>query len=63
MKIDLDQEIKLTKYNMLQIFLICLALGAGLALLNDTLGIAIIGAAVLFFALPIIIKVFGHETT
>lgn len=61
MKIDLNEEIKITKWNLLQLILICLAIGAGGTLLNPTLGLVFIGITILFFALPILIKLFGAK--
>ncbi|HKJ30796.1 MAG TPA: hypothetical protein VKA34_03165 [Balneolales bacterium] len=61
MKIDFSEEITLTKWGLLQLILIFLAIGAGATLLNNLLGFLFVGVTVLVFAFPILNKVFGEK--
>ena len=62
MKIDLGEEIKLTRWQFIQIILICCSLGAGLTLLNVLMGLVVVGVTVLILAMPLLLKVWESST-
>ena len=55
---DLNKTIKLTRYQLIQLTLICLSLGAGITLIQSLLGFVVIGASLIFVIYPIIKKIF-----
>lgn len=59
MKFDLSEELTITKWNAIQLVLLCLGMGAGITLLNSLLGFVVIGVVLVVFALPIFLKIFG----
>ena len=62
MKIDLAEKIEITRWQLIQLVLIFLSLGAGATLLNPLLGLVIVGTAILIFALPLITKIWESST-
>jgi len=59
MKIDLSEKLTLTRWNLIQITLISVAIGAATTLLEAIIGFVIIGLTILVFAAPLFIKIFG----
>ena len=62
MKIDLSEQIKLTRWQFIQTVLICCALGAGLTLLNVLMGLVVVGVTVLILSMPLLLKVWESST-
>ena len=54
---DLNKTIKLTHYQLIQLTLICLSLGAGITLIQSLLGFIVIGVSLIFLIYPIIQKI------
>jgi len=63
MKVDLNKKLTLTKWQLLQMLLIFISIGAGITLINNLLGFVLIGITIIILALPIIFKVFGEKET
>lgn len=59
-RFDLDKEIKISRYQIIQLILLCLSAGAGIALINGTLGFVVLGMSILFLLFPIINKIMGN---
>lgn len=62
MKIDFSEQIKLTRWQLIQLILVCSALGAGATLIEPLLGLIVVGIAIIFFAMPIIQKIWENQT-
>lgn len=61
MKVDFDETTTLTKWQIIQIVMVCLAIASFFTMLNTVFGYIFIGGAVIVFALPIIVKIFGAK--
>lgn len=61
LNVDMEKETKITRYQLIQILLVCLAAGAGVTLINQGLGFVIIGLVLLFLLMPIILKILEKD--
>jgi len=56
MDVDLEKEIKTTRYKLIQFIVLFLAVGSGLTLLNSGLGIVVFALCIMFLLLPFILE-------
>ena len=62
--IDLGEEKKLSLWQIIQLIMVCVALGAGFTLVNSVIGFVLVGTAIIVLAMPLIHKILGgvsHE--
>lgn len=65
MNVDLEKEVKTTRYKLIQFMVLLLAFGSGLTLLNAGLGIVVFAISITILLLPFVIelaKMLGFKT-
>ena len=56
MNVDLEKDVKITRYKLIMFVVLCLALGSGLTLLNTMLGIVVFAICILVIILPFVLE-------